>query len=605
MIEAAMALFNLVKQSDPEFVIYPYTNEGINTNDGSDSIELAEGIPTKHTDFQRYFHRAFKNKDGGNIHCAIRAGHSVERETLLEQVGPALKDEDYGLYIKALQVPETTTLGWLLWSTRSMDRDSLINDVKHSTGIDIGLRWRGIANRKTNEKITDADKTWALHVEVDAKLRLPKVQRIQHLWSKHNQAKPRHAYMLLVPEASKLLSQQRKAKARHCKASQQGWAKEVVSVINRDLLDIDIPVNGWAKGATLHDAIMNMHPVGDPTRQLFTSVHDHYSGHGYIFECTKGLEVEAQGRIDSLLPCLIHNQKSKVRLAIRQMFDPGYRATMKGVTWNPTLMEAMSPTDSWMDEVSDAHATQPQYIFDLSTIQALKKAADELAPSAKIDDKPPTPQAPITPNKEQVAKINPNPPITGKANDYSTFGSKPKGDDSTILSRGESKARRSSTGSKKTDMSSQSRASSYTKFQSDNIKLHCDMMSLTSSVKSSSIEISGVKAQMEEMARQIKLLVSLQMSNQTLSAAHTPRDNQSLTTDSRIDDSPLTNKHVDDSFTTNPPMDYDSHSPAKQPPSCALPPSPTDELNQWVDDVVDNTAGANMHTDMLSSGDNH
>lgn len=54
--------------------------------------------------------------------------------------------------MKSLQVPYTQTLGWLLWSTKSMDRNTLIDDVKSKTGINIGLRWRGIASKAINEK---------------------------------------------------------------------------------------------------------------------------------------------------------------------------------------------------------------------------------------------------------------------------------------------------------------------------------------------------------------------------------------------------------------------------------------------------------------------
>lgn len=32
------------------------------------------------------------------------------------------------------------------------------------------MRWRGIASKAINEKITDADKIWALDVEVDNNL---------------------------------------------------------------------------------------------------------------------------------------------------------------------------------------------------------------------------------------------------------------------------------------------------------------------------------------------------------------------------------------------------------------------------------------------------
>lgn len=200
------------------------------------------------------------------------------------------------------------------------------------------------------------------------KVSLAREAVIRNLWSNSNKYKPLHTYMLLVPEASRLLSSIRKVKAQSCRSSQKGWANDVVSILNRDILHLHRPVNGWDYH-TLHDAIMNIHPKDEPNQQLFTSVHLHYSGNGFMFECASQRKDKAEQRINSLLPYLLHGWRSRTRLSIWKMFDPQYRARMSGTTWDSNLGEAISKTDTWMDEVESAHQTQRQYIFYLSKVE--------------------------------------------------------------------------------------------------------------------------------------------------------------------------------------------------------------------------------------------
>jgi hypothetical protein len=133
--------------------------------------------------------------------------------------------EDINWWLKAnrfkwlkneLQVENTKLLGWLLYSTRTMDVETLTTAIWDAIHVDVGLRWRIISTG--GKYVPDKDPKLlirALHIEVDAETADHDYAALKRLFpTQSTSAFPLNVRLRLTPELTNL-SLRSKMKVAH------------------------------------------------------------------------------------------------------------------------------------------------------------------------------------------------------------------------------------------------------------------------------------------------------------------------------------------------------------------------------------------------------
>ena len=128
--------FAKLKTIDPTIVIYPWYNEHIPT---TPALLEPNTTPTTITNLRKYFPRLFPRTSGGDYFTTIRLGFSEPLDHIVDNLSWWLKEKKIGLWSRPLQCEDTIVIGWLLYSTRQMDIQSLTEAIYNSSGIVFGL----------------------------------------------------------------------------------------------------------------------------------------------------------------------------------------------------------------------------------------------------------------------------------------------------------------------------------------------------------------------------------------------------------------------------------------------------------------------------------
>ena len=69
-----------------------------------------------------------------------------------------LKENNMGIFPKTLQVEATSEMGWLLFSTNSLDHDHLAKVLTDEIGVQIALRFKYVNTDKYEADKTEREK---------------------------------------------------------------------------------------------------------------------------------------------------------------------------------------------------------------------------------------------------------------------------------------------------------------------------------------------------------------------------------------------------------------------------------------------------------------
>jgi len=126
-----------------------------------------DSLPEEVEEWLQYFPGAKPRTKGGNVYTALLIGLSMPFVTFIKKLSPWCKEKKYGLWESSLQSEKPTSIGWLLFSTNTMDIPTLKEQISESIqDILVGLRWKMI-NMGTQGQIKEADQVCALHLYVD------------------------------------------------------------------------------------------------------------------------------------------------------------------------------------------------------------------------------------------------------------------------------------------------------------------------------------------------------------------------------------------------------------------------------------------------------
>jgi len=246
---------------DPHFVVFPHNlSEYESIEDLPPPIETPDDLPDDIEEWLTYFPGAKPRISGGDTYTALLIGLSIPFPKLVKSLSAWMRNKRFGLWMAYLQSEQPTSLGWLLFSTSTMDAELLKKAISDSIeNIPVGLRWKTISIGSQGP-IPKEQQVKALHIYVDeldvnmAKLLLTALYAskmgVGHIF-------PLHIRMRLVPELDAVLHTKGQMNVDKLQACQNTWTSGKLITIKTweiKLLDDE----SEALGMSLQDAMMEL-----------------------------------------------------------------------------------------------------------------------------------------------------------------------------------------------------------------------------------------------------------------------------------------------------------------------------------------------------------
>jgi hypothetical protein len=307
--QPAQAACNLLKDflsriqmSDTTAVIEPwYSNEH-----SLPKLEKGAHFPTQITPLRQYFPNLWEGKgiQKHNMYTSVYLFHSDPISEIREGIKDWLRSAGHGIFDRPLQYDLTAEIGWLLYSTRETNTETLAQAIRDLTGVHCGLRWKTI-DAGQQRKLNSNNQVQALHVEVPKKDRWPH----QHILAKMygGTTAPEKGYPLdikirFVKPLKEVQNIQEKVKLGRLKDRQKTFETCVTTQMDEDVTQLDFrPMDLMP---TLRDMIMCLKSTEYPTRSLFLSVGYNTWKGLHFFQYYAYLEAEARIAIFNLIPIL-------------------------------------------------------------------------------------------------------------------------------------------------------------------------------------------------------------------------------------------------------------------------------------------------------------
>lgn len=218
-----------------------------------------------------------------------------------------LRQGQHGLYIDMLQAEDAVDIGWLLYSTQSMDAGALADEIMEAILPEkIGLRWKKI-DTGSKKRVPESKVAKALNVEGSMKNKAAILQKLHKYLGSTN--KPVSQYpngirLRFVKNKSDTINPTEKAKIDKLRERQKLFTRDIITSTTFDIVQLDYArQNG---NPTLRQMIMHIKSKKRPQTPLFHSVDLDWKGEGYAFQYSPDMGDEAACIIYTLLPFLTH-----------------------------------------------------------------------------------------------------------------------------------------------------------------------------------------------------------------------------------------------------------------------------------------------------------
>jgi hypothetical protein len=299
--EELVALITRLKECDPTIVHYPWAES---TSEKLPALHTAEQYPTTNTKLKAYFETLYAKQNGGITFSAIYIGHTVTAEELIEEVDMEFRPQQRGLYLRRLQCPHTTDIGWLSYSTRDINIVVLREYLEKKLKIPIDVRWRAIIINTPGQKELPRDRVRAIHLAVEEKHAEYAKEELFTIYSVEAppELMPLQIKMGLVNVQSKKKQSTTSTETLiYLKARHDTFQKNSRTVYSNDIQAL---YRSWSKLGqfSLHNCLMAIKSTVHPNRYVFHSVDMDSQQHGQtVFTCHKDLLPEAQAICSGLV----------------------------------------------------------------------------------------------------------------------------------------------------------------------------------------------------------------------------------------------------------------------------------------------------------------
>jgi len=206
----------------------------------------------------------------------------------------------------SLQSEKTVLIGWLLFSTITMDPTPLKESISECIqDVLVGLCWKMITTG-TQGQIKEEDCIHALHLyidELDVKMAKPLLMALFTSCPSLDHIFPLHIQMHLVPKIDSVLNIKGWKNVEKLHACQNTWNKSKLVYIKMweiELLDSQSGI----LGLSLWDVMMAIHHPTNPKFALFHLINKLWWETCYILAVLKSTELYMHAMILALLPNL-------------------------------------------------------------------------------------------------------------------------------------------------------------------------------------------------------------------------------------------------------------------------------------------------------------
>jgi hypothetical protein len=307
--QPAQAAYNLLKDflsriqmSDTTAIIEPwYSNER-----SLPQLEKGSHFPTQITPLRRYFPNLWEGKgiQNHNMYTSVYLFHSDPISEIREGIKDWMRSAGHGVFDRPLQYDLTAEIGWLLYSTRETNTETLAQSIFELTGVQCGLRWKTI-DAGQQGKLNKNNQVRALHVEVPKKDRWANQHTLLKMYggtSAPEKGYPLNIKLRFIKPLKEVQNIREKVKLGRLKDRQKTFETCVTTQMDEDVTQLDFRPDDLLP--TLREMIMCLKSTEYPTRSLFLSVgHNTWKGL-HFFQYYAYLEAEAQIAIFNLIPIL-------------------------------------------------------------------------------------------------------------------------------------------------------------------------------------------------------------------------------------------------------------------------------------------------------------
>jgi len=328
-------------EADAHFTVFPHNlSEYESIEDLPEPLEDPDQIPGEVEDWLEYFPGARPRARGGFTYTSALLGFHEPFPKVIKTLASWFRKTKFGLWKSSLQSEKPVSLGWLLFSTPTMDVEVLQGEItQRIASIPVGLRWKMIS-LGTQGSVPIEQQVKALHLEVDeldAALAKPRLMEVYTSKPEPGHFFPLGIRMRLVPELDSILNTKGRANAERLRACQNTWNSEKLAYIKMweiELLDhYDLKTQ-----TTLRKAMMSLsHPTNNKFA-LFHTIDRHWLEKCHVLTVLKSAEPQARAMIARMLPYLQwkFGMDEKKKSQIAKWFKPAARARAVDAYWDPT-----------------------------------------------------------------------------------------------------------------------------------------------------------------------------------------------------------------------------------------------------------------------------
>ena len=228
--------------------------------------------------------------------------HSIPIDDIKGDAEWMLKEYNMGIFPKTLQVEATSQMGWLLFSTNSLDHDHLAKVLSEEIGVQIALRFKYVNTDKYESDKTERKKWMATHIEVDANDRTKAERHLGRIYGSQSKKFPLGIRMRLVSEFREVKGNLiMMGKHTRLRLRQASFNAMCTGYPNDDIMLLDYAVGG----KTLREMIMAIQSTNEATSgNLFHAIGQDWKGR-FTFNFLKSKETEASMIADGIIPYLV------------------------------------------------------------------------------------------------------------------------------------------------------------------------------------------------------------------------------------------------------------------------------------------------------------
>jgi len=222
-------------EADAHFTVFPHNlSKYKSLEDLPEPLEDPDHIPGEVDEWLAYFPGARPCVSGGYTYTSALLGFREPFPTVIKATASWLHKSKFGLWKSSLQSKKPVSLGWLLFSTSTMDIDILRGKISLRIGlIPVRLRWKMIS-MWTQGSIPKEQQVKVLHLYVDE---LDTATAKPHLMEVYtSKLEPGHHFplqirMQLVPEIDSILNTKGRTNMECLCACQNTWNAEKLTYI--------------------------------------------------------------------------------------------------------------------------------------------------------------------------------------------------------------------------------------------------------------------------------------------------------------------------------------------------------------------------------------